>query len=121
MSVFVPETRRMDARLSFDLPQGWKEERLHNVATLQTSNVDKKSVEGERPVKLCNYVDVYYNDAITSDIFHYVRVEATKLDALMGSSQSAITRLTEYRTALITAATTGKIDVRKWKTKEIAA
>jgi hypothetical protein len=29
--------------------------------------------------------------------------------------------LTEYRTALITAATTGKIDVRNWKPKEQAA
>jgi type I restriction enzyme S subunit len=54
-------------------------------------------------------------------IFRYVRVEAAKLDALVESAQSAITRLTEYRTALITAATTGKIDVRNWKPREIAA
>ncbi|MCW5635697.1 MAG: restriction endonuclease subunit S [Rubrivivax sp.] len=29
------------------------------------SNVDKKSYEGEAPVRLCNYTDVYYNEAIT--------------------------------------------------------
>ena len=50
------------------LPVGWREERLNDVAELQTSNVDKKSEEGETPVKLCNYVDVYYNDCITSKI-----------------------------------------------------
>jgi type I restriction enzyme S subunit len=29
------------------------------------SNVDKKSVTSEEPVRLCNYTDVYYNDVIT--------------------------------------------------------
>jgi type I restriction enzyme, S subunit len=33
-------------------------------------------------------------------------------DAMAGKMTEAIQRLTEYRTALITAATTGKIDVR---------
>lgn len=36
----------------------------------------------------------------------------TKTDRLEDATTQAITRLTEYRTALITAATTGKIDVR---------
>jgi type I restriction enzyme S subunit len=31
------------------------------------SNVDKKTVDGEMPVRLCNYTDVYYNDVITDD------------------------------------------------------
>lgn len=31
-------------------------------------NVDKKSVEGECPVSLCNYVDVYNNDFITDEL-----------------------------------------------------
>ncbi|HSW29772.1 MAG TPA: restriction endonuclease subunit S [Longimicrobiales bacterium] len=30
--------------------------------------MDKKSEEGERPVRLCNYVDVYKNEFITSDL-----------------------------------------------------
>lgn len=29
------------------------------------SNVDKRSVEGQVPVRLCNYTDVYYGDRIT--------------------------------------------------------
>lgn len=34
---------------------------------------------------------------------------------MMVKVESAIARLTEYRTALITATTTGKIDVRGWQ------
>jgi type I restriction enzyme, S subunit len=32
------------------------------------SNIDKHSVEGEQPVRLCNYVDVYRNDRIREDM-----------------------------------------------------
>ena len=38
-----------------------------------------------------------------------------KLARMSDNAKSAITRLTEYRSALITAATTGKIDVRSWQ------
>jgi type I restriction enzyme S subunit len=43
----------------------------------------------------------------------YLDVETAKLDALAAKVEEAIERLQEYRTALITAAVTGKIDVRK--------
>jgi len=39
--------------------------------------------------------------------------ETAKLDALVAKVEEAVERLQEYRTALITAAVTGKIDVRK--------
>ena len=42
----------------------------------------------------------------------YLDEETAKLDALAGKVEEAIERLQEYRTALITAAVTGKIDVR---------
>ena len=42
-------------------------------------------------------------------------------DALIDKAQSAITLLKERRTALISAAVTGKIDVRDWTTKDKAA
>lgn len=41
-----------------------------------------------------------------------------KLARMSDNAKSAITRLTEYRSALITAATTGKIDVRGWQPLE---
>jgi type I restriction enzyme S subunit len=43
----------------------------------------------------------------------YLDQEAAKLDALVGKVEAAEERLQEYRTALIIAAVTGKIDVRK--------
>lgn len=41
---------------------------LRSVATVRVSNVDKKTVEGDQPVRLCNYTDVYYNDTISADM-----------------------------------------------------
>jgi type I restriction enzyme S subunit len=35
---------------------------------MQLSNVDKNTVEGEEPVRLCNYIDVYNKDLITADL-----------------------------------------------------
>jgi type I restriction enzyme, S subunit len=43
----------------------------------------------------------------------YLDWETTKLDALAAKVRAAIERLDEYRTALISAAVTGKIDVRR--------
>lgn len=50
------------------VPVGWKVRRLDAAADVLFSNVDKHTIEGERAVRLCNYVDVYQNDRITSDI-----------------------------------------------------
>jgi type I restriction enzyme S subunit len=41
---------------------------LKRVASVRVSNVDKKSVDGEIPVRLCNYTDVYYQHSITPDL-----------------------------------------------------
>ena len=41
--------------------------------------------------------------------------ETAKLDALLANPKLAVERLQEYRPALITAAVTGKIDVRAVK------
>lgn len=45
-------------------------------------------------------------------IAEYLDAETAKLDALISKVEAAVERLQEYRTALITAAVTGKIDVR---------
>jgi len=42
----------------------------------------------------------------------YLDEETAKLDSLMAKVEEAVERLQEYRTALVTAAVTGKIDVR---------
>jgi hypothetical protein len=47
------------------LPQaGWNAYRLDAVADISVSNVDKKVLDGERAVRLCNYMDVWRNDYI---------------------------------------------------------
>ena len=45
-----------------------KKYRLSDVATVELSNVDKKTKEGEASVRLCNFTDVYYNWAVTKDM-----------------------------------------------------
>ena len=61
-----------------DLPSGWKVRRLKHIATVKPSNVDKKTVEGQEHVRLCNYVEVYNNDFITADMPF---MEATATDS----------------------------------------
>lgn len=47
-----------------EVPEHWGVKRLKRLATVFPSNVDKKSVDGEVAIRLCNYTDVYYNDRI---------------------------------------------------------
>lgn len=50
---------------------------LKRLASVMPSNVDKHTVEGEPPILLCNYVDVYKNERITRD-FEFMAASATK-------------------------------------------
>ena len=54
----------------------WEVKRLKSLASVQLSNVDKKSEEGQVPVSLCNYVDVYYHHRITSEL-DFMKATAT--------------------------------------------
>ncbi len=51
-----------------EIPTHWEVRRLKTIASVELSNVDKKSIEGQVPVGLCNYVDVYYNERISNRI-----------------------------------------------------
>ena len=44
----------------------WPTCKLRELADVRVSNVDKKSYAAEQPIKLCNYMDVYANDYVTS-------------------------------------------------------
>lgn len=46
------------------MDKGWREMRLGDIADVIVSNVDKKSLPGERPVRLCNYTDVYKHHTV---------------------------------------------------------
>ncbi len=61
------------------LAAGWREINLASVADIRFSNVDKKSESGERPVRLCNYTDVYNNDYVTADM-DFMRATASRTE-----------------------------------------
>ena len=63
-----PEYRESGVDWLREIPAHWQMKRLKAIAAVQLSNVDKHSEEGQVPVKLCNYVDVYYNDVITAEL-----------------------------------------------------
>lgn len=48
------------------VPNGWQRVRLGDLADVAFSGVDKRTVEGELPVQLCNYTDVFYNRRIAA-------------------------------------------------------
>ncbi len=54
-------------------------------------------------------------------IINYVNKEIMVIDSLTSEVASAMSRLSEYRSALISAAVTGQIDVRNYKPQEAAA
>ncbi|MCH8913152.1 MAG: restriction endonuclease subunit S [Planctomycetes bacterium] len=65
--------------LQFDddtCPPEWQEVPLSSVADVRFSSVDKKSVSGETPVRLCNYTDVYNNNYIMADM-EFMRATAS--------------------------------------------
>lgn len=47
------------------LPDNWDVKPLRSTANYVVSNVDKVPNDGEIPVRLCNYKDVYHNEFIT--------------------------------------------------------
>ena len=57
--------------------------KLADIANIEISGVDKKTIEGETPVRLCNFVDVYYNWAITKEkakLFMVASAKQTEID-----------------------------------------
>ena len=51
-----------------EVPEHWEIRRVATVAHQRVSNVDKHVLEGESPVRLCNYMDVYHNERIGPDL-----------------------------------------------------
>jgi type I restriction enzyme S subunit len=57
----------------------WPTRRLSEIADIRVSNVDKKTQPGEKPVKLCNYMDVYSNDYVTGRV-DFMEASATQAE-----------------------------------------
>lgn len=60
------------------LLEGWTTDQLENLVDIRVSNVDKKSIGNEPSVRLCNYMDVYSNEYITSNI-QFMKATAAKI------------------------------------------
>ena len=75
--------------------------KLADIAKIEISGVDKKTIEGEIPVRLCNFVDVYYNWAITKEkakSFMVASAKQTEIDKYsIGKGMVAITKDSETR------------------------
>ena len=75
--------------------------KLRDIADVMISGVDKKIHEDEIPVKLCNFVDVYKNWAITSSLKEsFMRATAKQIEIdrfLLHKGQVAITKDSETR------------------------
>lgn len=65
-----PNVKMKDSGMAWlgQVPSHWEVKKLKQISKVIFSNVDKNKLENEEPVQLCNYVDVYKNDEITSDI-----------------------------------------------------
>ncbi len=79
----------------------FKRYKMSEVATIAMSNVDKKTKEGETPVKLCNFVDVYRNWAITKDLIPSFMSATAKPQEIekftLSKGQVALTKDSETR------------------------
>ena len=65
-----PKVKMKDSGVEWlgEVPEHWEVKRLKHIADVRLSNVDKHTVEGQKVVRLCNYLDVYNNRHITSMI-----------------------------------------------------
>lgn len=61
------------------IPGDWDLSKLSNIAQVIVSNVDKKFEQNESPVLLCNYLDVYQNEYITSNL-EFMRGSASEAE-----------------------------------------
>jgi type I restriction enzyme S subunit len=75
----VPSVPMKDSGIEWlgEIPSHWDLKRLKALGSVELSNVDKHSVEGQEVVQLCNYTDVYYNERITSAL-EFMRATATR-------------------------------------------
>ena len=75
--------------------------KLGDLATVEISGVDKKMKDGEKKIRLCNFVDVYYNWAITTarhDSFMFATANSKEISKFqLKKGQVALTKDSETR------------------------
>jgi len=68
MARYKPYDRYKDTGVKWlgKIPEHWEVKKLQYLADCRISNVDKVPAENEQPVRLCNYIDVYNNEFIST-------------------------------------------------------
>lgn len=78
-----------------------EKQKLGGIATVEISGVDKKTKDGEQEIRLCNFVDVYYNWAITTaqhDGFMFATARPNEISKFqLKKGQVALTKDSETR------------------------
>lgn len=76
-------------------------QKLGDIATVEISGVAKKTKDGEQEIRLCNFVDVYYNWAITTaqhDGFMFATARPNEISKFqLKKGQVALTKDSETR------------------------
>lgn len=80
-------------------------QKLGDIATVEISGVDKKTKDGEQEIRLCNFVDVYYNWAITTtqhDGFMFATARPNEISKFqLKKGQVALTKDSETQMTLV--------------------
>ena len=78
-------------------PDGWQEMPLVAASDIRFSNVDKKSYVSEKPVRLCNYMDVYNKEYVrgNEDFMHATASEGEVARFAVQSGDVIITKDSE--------------------------
>lgn len=78
-----------------------EKQKLGDIATVEISGVDKKTKDGEQEIRLCNFVDIYYNWAITTaqhDGFMFATARPNEISKFqLKKGQVALTKDSETR------------------------
>ena len=85
-------------------------------------NVSVSNTGGTMPTMTQECIGNYFlplpPEGEQEEIVNRLKVQCAKMDSLISKAESAIELMQERRTALISAAVTGKIDVRSWTAPE---
>ena len=92
----------------------------HKDLSLEERNVQIFLYGSELVDNIIEPADLYvYRLAEQKEITHHIDIELKKFDLLVSKAEVGIELIKERKTALISAAVTGKIDLRDWKSQGI--
>jgi restriction endonuclease S subunit len=86
---------------------------------LQWSLCSKATISHFTAEKFRDFIFLCPNLQNQDQIVNFLDKELDKLDSIIAQTWKIIDKLNEYRSSLISAAVTGKINVRHWQEKDL--